>query len=80
MRDCTMIRNELLDQMVLGRKYDLQEVYAMIETSDWEIEDCRHKIRAVLENMDAGCYQIVYYGNSTYSLEKIATEKEKEVA
>ncbi len=69
MKDCTFITNELLDQMVIGKIYDLQELYRMIENTNLTIDDYRHKIRAVLEKrVIAGKYQIVYHGNAEYSL------------
>lgn len=69
MKDCTFIKNELMDQMVIGRKYDLSGLYQMIETCDSTIEDCRHKVRAVLEKREfSGKYQIIYHGKAVYSL------------
>ena len=69
MKDCTFIKNELVDQMTIGKKYELSDLYRMIETSNSNIEDCRHKVRAVLEQREiSGKYQVIYHGNAVYSL------------
>lgn len=65
---------ELMDRLVLGKKYQLQEIYDIIE--DYcianGIEDWKHKVRAILEEKNGirslGKYTITYYGNCTYSI------------
>ena len=80
MKDCTFIRNELVDQMVIGRKYELCDLYQMIEATDDTIEDCRHKVRAVLEKREvSGKYQIIYYGKAVYSLARMDAYENLEV-
>ena len=43
--------NELMDRLVLEKKYQLQELYNLIEDYCLEnnIEDWKHKVRAMLE-------------------------------
>ena len=70
MKDCTLIKNELMDQMVLGKKYELKDLYDMIE-SNYIVDDCRHKVRAVLETRNINNkYYFVYYGDEIYALER----------
>ena len=84
--DCSLIKDLLRDMMVLGRQYDLSELYKMVESNVDSIEDLYHKIRAVLESRDlGGRYRIVYHGNATYSLERVPSSlgtpsSEREVA
>ena len=42
---------ELMDRLVLGKKYQLQEIYDLIEDYcvDNGIDDWKHKVRAMLE-------------------------------
>lgn len=69
MRDCTLIARELVKQMTIEEKYNLKDLYKMIESVNIRINDCRHKIRAVLEKRKiARDYQIIYHGNAEYSL------------
>lgn len=66
--------NELMDRLVLGKKYQLQEIYDIIEDYcvDNNIEDWKHKVRAILEEKNGvrslGKYEITYYGDCTYSI------------
>lgn len=66
--------NELMDRLVLGKKYQLQEIYDLIEDYCIEnnIEDWKHKVRAMLEEKNGtrslGKYEVTYYGDSTYSI------------
>lgn len=66
--------NELMDLLVLGKKYQLQEIYDLIEDYCIEnnIEDWKHKVRAMLEEKNGtrslGKYEVTYYGDSTYSI------------
>lgn len=66
--------NELMDRLVLGKKYQLQEIYDLIEDYCIEnnIEDWKHKVRAMLEEKNGtrslGKYKVTYYGDSTYSI------------
>lgn len=65
---------ELMDRLVLGKKYQLQEIYDIIEDYcvDNGIEDWKHKVRAILEEKNGvrslGKYIVKYYGDSTYSI------------
>ncbi len=65
---------ELMDRLVLGKKYQLQEIYDIIEDYcvDNGIEDWKHKVRAILEEKNGvrslGKYIVTYYGDSTYSI------------
>jgi hypothetical protein len=66
--------NELMDLLVLEKKYQLQKIYDLIE--DYciknKIEDWKHKVRAILEEKNGtrslGKYKVTYYGDSTYSI------------
>lgn len=66
--------NELMDRLVLEKKYQLQEIYDLIEDYCIEnnIEDWKHKVRAMLEGKNGtrslGKYEVTYYGGSTYSI------------
>ncbi len=66
--------NELIDRVVLGKKYELQDLYDLI--ADYcienEIDDWKHKLRALLEEKNGvrslGKYPVTYHGNSKYSI------------
>lgn len=66
--------NELMDKLVLGKKYTLEEIYKSVEDYCIEnnIDDWKHKVRALLEERNGvrtlGKYKITYYGNCTYSI------------
>ena len=65
---------ELMDRLVLGKKYQLQEIYDLIEDYcvDNGIDDWKHKVRAMLEEKNGvrslGMYEVTYYGDCTYSI------------
>ena len=65
---------ELMDRLVLGKKYQLQEIYDLIEDYcvDNGIDDWTHKVRAMLEEKNGvrslGKYEVTYYGDCTYSI------------
>lgn len=65
---------ELLDGMILGKVYHLQELYALVEEYCLEnaIEDWKHKVRALLEEREGerklGPYTVTYYGGAYYSI------------
>lgn len=65
---------ELMDRLVLGKKYQLQEIYDLIEDYcvDNGIDDWKHKVRAMLEEENGvrslGKYEVTYYGDCTYSI------------
>ena len=65
---------ELMDRLVLGKKYQLQEIYDLIEDYcvDNGIDDWKHKGRAMLEEKNGvrpvGKYEVTYYGDCTYSI------------
>lgn len=65
---------ELMDRLVLGKKYQLQEIYDLIEDYciDNGIADWKHKVRAILEEKNGtrslGKYEVTYYGDCTYSI------------
>lgn len=65
---------ELMDRLVLGKKYQLQEIYDLIEDYcvDNGIDDWMHKVRAMLEEKNGvrslGKYEVTYYGDCTYSI------------
>lgn len=80
MKDCTFITNQLLEKMILEKKYDLDELYRMIEAANNDISDCRHKVRSVLaRRVISKRYRIKYHQNSTYSLEKTRNSEKREV-
>lgn len=64
---------ELMDRLVLGKKYQLQEIYDLIEDYcvDNGIDDWKHKVRAMLEEKNGvrslGKYEVTY-GDCTYSI------------
>ena len=59
---------ELMDRLVLGKKYQLIEDYCV----DNGIDDWKHKVRAMLEEKNGvrslGKYEVTYYGDCTYSI------------
>ena len=63
-----------MDRLVLEKKYQLQELYNLIEDYCIEnnIEDWKHKVRAMLEEKNGtrslGKHEVTYYGDSTYSI------------
>ena len=57
----------LLDTMVLGRRYDLLEIYDMVGAGT---EEEKHSVRGVLANRRLGNYVIVYHGEAQYSLKR----------
>ena len=63
-----------MDRLVLGKKYQLQEIYDLIEDYcvDNGIDDWKHKVRAMLEEKNGvrflGKYEVTYYGDCTYSI------------
>lgn len=65
---------ELMDRLVLGKKYQLQEIYDLIEDYcvDNGIDDWKNKVRAMLEEKNGvrslGKYEVTYYGDCTYSI------------
>ena len=65
---------ELMDRLVLGKKYQLQEIYDLIEDYcvDNGIDDWKHKVRAMLEEKNGvrslGKYEVTYYSDCTYSI------------
>lgn len=65
---------ELMDKLVLGKKYQLQDIYDIIEDYcvDNGIEDWKHKVRAILEEKNGvrslGKYSVIYHGDCTYSI------------
>lgn len=67
---------ELMNRMVLYKKYHLQEIYALIEDYCIQnnIDDWKHKVRALLEERNGirtlGRYKITYHGNGIYSMGK----------
>lgn len=66
--------DELMNRLVLGKKYQLQEIYDLIEDYcvDNGIEDWKHKVRALLGEKNGvrslGKCEVTYYGNCTYSI------------
>lgn len=67
--------NEMIDRLVLGKRYQLQEIYELMKDYCIQnsIDDWKHKIRAQLEEKKGTRtlrkYQITYYGDCTYSIE-----------
>ena len=68
---------ELMDRLVLGKKYQLQEIYDLIEDYcvDNGIDDWKHKVRAMLEEKNGvrslGKYEVTYLfvnESSSYSV------------
>lgn len=71
----TQMLDEMLDMLVLGKRYQLHEIYDMMENYCIQnsIDDWKHKIRALLEEKNGtrtlGKYRLTYYGDSTYSID-----------
>lgn len=65
---------ELIDRVIFGRKYDLQDLYDLMEDYciENDIDDWKHKIRALLEERNGarslGKYPVTHYGNGVYSV------------
>ena len=65
----------LIDNMVLGRIYDLEDIYAMVGAKE---SDEKHSVRGLLSSRRLGKYRIVYHGDAQYSLETDSPELSEE--
>jgi hypothetical protein len=74
LKGACIMSNELIERVVLGRMYDLQDIYDLIEDYCIEngIDGWKHKVRALLEEQNGvrsfGKYPVTFYRNSTYKV------------
>lgn len=66
---------ELMYRLVLDKKYQLQEIYDLIEDYciDNDIADWKHKVIVLIKEKNRtsslGKYEVTYYGDCIYSID-----------